>query len=140
MLLEGMVTLEKDAALGEQMIATVCSKDQLSADVTKLADREAIRRLTGSKDIARSYVGATHADEYAWNGTIDVTFDTAYSAARQGVDYPEPGKAKLFLACGGADTPRPVELRKNASGQWKITSWSSLQVGVRKPAKAAGDF
>lgn len=138
LLLEGMAELERDPERGERMIAIVCSKDQLSADGAKLRDREAIRRLLANPHIARSYVGASHTDGYAWNHTLAVTFDTQQKL--QGVDYPEPGRAKLFVASGGADSPRPVELRKNASGQWKVTGWSSLQVGVRKPPAVAGDF
>lgn len=139
LLLEGLVTLERDAAVGEALLAQVVSKDQLGAD-GRLRDREALRRLTASRDIARSYVGATATGDYAWDGALRVTFDAAYSAARQGVDYPEPGHAKLFVASGGADTPRPVELRRNGQGQWKVTGWSSLTVGVRRGATAAGDF
>lgn len=139
LLVEGMVTLERDAAAGERLIAVVLPKDQVDAS-GRVRDREMLRRLQANPDIARSYVGGRHDADYAWDGTAKVTFDTEYSAARQGVDYPQPGSAKLFVACGGADTPRPVELRRNASGQWKVFGWSSLTVGVRKRASAAGDF
>lgn len=131
-LIAGMLELERDAERGEQMIVEVCSKDLLTADRTKLHDRESIKRLLASRDIARSYAGGTLANGYTADGTV--AFDTEYSKL-QGVDYPEPGRAKLFVTCGGADTPRPVELRKNPSGQWKVTAWSSLQVGVKKPAE-----
>ena len=140
LLVEGMVTLERDRDAGERLITVVLSKDQLDASGTRVRDREMLRRLEANRDIARSYVGGTAANDYAWSGTPEVTFDTVYSAAGQGVDFPQPGSAKLFVACGGADRPRPVELRRNASGQWKVVGWSSLTTGVRKGATAAGDF
>jgi hypothetical protein len=140
MLLEGMVLLERDTEAGERLIAIVCSKDQLDASGTRVRDREMVRRLLANPTIARSYVGAQPQTDYAMDGTPSVTFDTVYSAAGQGVDYPQVGQAKLFVACSGADRPRPVELRKNGRGEWKVTSWSSLTVGVRKGATAAGDF
>lgn len=44
------------------------------------------------------------------------------------------GQIKVFIKCSGADSPRPVTLRKNNRGIWKVTSYSSLFVGVRKAA------
>lgn len=139
LLVEGMVLLETDPAAGEQLIATVLSKQQVDATGTKVADREMIRRLTTRADIARSYVGGAAANDYA-SSSLTVMFDTDYSKAQQGVDFPEPGAAKLFVVCGGADRPRPVELKKNASGQWKVVNWSSLTVGVQPRTSVAGDF
>jgi hypothetical protein len=43
------------------------------------------------------------------------------------------GKLKVFVKSSGADTPRPITLKKNDKGVWKATEWSSLIVGVRKP-------
>lgn len=42
------------------------------------------------------------------------------------------GDVKVFVACSGADSPRPVTLRKNNRGIWKVVNYSSLFVGVRK--------
>ena len=121
LLVEGMHALERDPAAGEAAMGRVCSK-AIATD-GKLHDRELVKRLLANPAIGRSYSGAV---------------DTVYSANLQGVDYPEPGKAKFFVACSGADTPRPIELAKNASGQWKVVSFNSLTVGVKKAP--AGDF
>lgn len=138
LLVEGMLLLEHDATAAEHLLATVLAKNQVDATGTKVADREMIRRLVTRADIARSLAGGTAANNYTPEGGI--VFDAEYSKAQQGVDYPEAGHAKLFVACGGADRPRPVELKKNSSGQWKVVNWSSLTVGVQVRASAAGDF
>lgn len=43
----------------------------------------------------------------------------------------------LFVPCSGADSPRPVHVRKNDKGIWKAANYSSLLVGI-KPAASAG--
>jgi hypothetical protein len=47
--------------------------------------------------------------------------------------------AKRFVHSSGADSPRPLTLRKNNRGLYKVTSWSSLQVGVRPPVETVDD-
>ncbi len=44
------------------------------------------------------------------------------------------GDIKVFIKCSGADSARPVTLRKNNRGIWKVTTCNSLFVGVRKQA------
>lgn len=46
--------------------------------------------------------------------------------------YDEQGYARLYVACGGADSPRPVKLRKKGDGQWCL--WEQyLLTDVRQP-------
>jgi len=51
---------------------------------------------------------------------------------------PEIGRYKLFAACSGADSPRPVTVMKAADGLWKGSEWSSLIVGVQTPRRGVG--
>jgi hypothetical protein len=44
------------------------------------------------------------------------------------------GAYKVFLVSSGADSARPVSLRRKEGGLWKAWEWSSLLVGVRPPA------
>ena len=46
---------------------------------------------------------------------------------------------KVFVVCSGADSPRPIHLKANNRGVWKVTNASSLFVGIRAPEKAAVD-
>lgn len=143
LLVEAMVVATQDAVAGDALLCVVCSKDLQSPDPKapggqRLRDRELVRRLVAAPAIATSLAGARAADGYTWDGVVRVAFDAAYSANQQGVDWPEPGRAKLFLVCGGADRPRPVELRRNAAGLWKVVNFGSLTVGVARPS--TGDF
>jgi hypothetical protein len=45
----------------------------------------------------------------------------------------EKGTYKLFVKCSGADTPRPMSMKRNDKGIWKALEWSSLLVGIKKP-------
>ena len=49
------------------------------------------------------------------------------------VSNDEPGYMKLFIPCGGADSPRPIKLRQRGSdGKWFL--WEQyLLTGVRTP-------
>ena len=49
------------------------------------------------------------------------------------------GRVKLFVATSGAATPRPVSVQRNNRGLWKALEWSSLTVGVERPAAEMDD-
>lgn len=148
LLVEGMVTLEQDEALGAQLMALVISKKNLQPDPGALSGQRfrpadgTLGRLLADPNISRALAGGTHQQGYQDfdPAALRVELDRGYSAGAQGVDYPRPGEAKLFLRCGGADTPRPVTLAKNSSGCWKVINLSSLTSGVRRPAAEVGDF
>lgn len=48
--------------------------------------------------------------------------------------YDEPGYARLYISCGGADSPRPVKLRKKGDGQWCL--WEQYLLTAIIPPKA----
>lgn len=43
------------------------------------------------------------------------------------------GYMKLFIKCYGADSPRPIHIKKNNRNIWKVSNWSSVIVGIKKP-------
>jgi hypothetical protein len=57
--------------------------------------------------------------------------DNRYSGNR------ETGPYKVFVACSGADSPRPVTVAKSRDGLWRASEWSSLVVGIRKPQQGS---
>ena len=148
LLVEGMCALELDSDLGEQMVALLCSKKVLDPAPGTLSGfrfrktDDSLNRLRRNANIARSYAGGTHESDYKDCDplTPTVTLDKVYSAGAQGVDFPEPGRAKFFVHSGGADNPRPVTLARNSAGLWKVVNFSSMTTGVRPPASEAGDF
>lgn len=43
------------------------------------------------------------------------------------------GSMRVFIKSSGADSPRPVTLKKNNRGIWKVSNYSSLFMGMRSP-------
>lgn len=55
------------------------------------------------------------------------------------------GTVKVFVVTSGADTARPITMKKNDAGMWKGFEYSSIFVGVKQPVvksrgAADGDF
>lgn len=70
--------------------------------------------------------GAIPSNDYTPNQpyTVTVTSD-AHS-------YDEQGYARLYIASGGADSPRPIKLRQKGDGQWCL--WEQyLLTDIRQP-------
>lgn len=94
-----------------------------SSDKSFIADR------FREKDyVPRSYfAGATPANDYQPQSpyTIEVR-ENQYT-------YSVDGIAKLFIPSGGADDPRPIQLRKAKDGKWYLWEYSSILLGIRQP-------
>ena len=45
----------------------------------------------------------------------------------------ESGEFKVFIPSSGADTPRPITMKRNTKGIWKASGFSSIVVGVAAP-------
>ena len=92
------------------------------------ADKQFIADRFRAKDyVPRSYfVGSTPDNDYQPNApyTVEVS-ENQYS-------YEEQGIAKLFISSGGADSPRPIKLRKAKDGKWYL--WEQfLLTDIREP-------
>ncbi len=48
-------------------------------------------------------------------------------------------QVKIFVGCSGADSPRPLILKRNSNGHWKAANYNSLFVGIRKPVTTKSD-
>ena len=81
-----------------------------------------------SKDyVPRSYfAGAVPDNDYLPSEPYTITVqENQYS-------YEEDGFAKLFIPSGGADSPRPIKLRKAKDGKWYL--WEQyLLTDIRQP-------
>jgi hypothetical protein len=63
--------------------------------------------------------------------TVRVLF-TPYSKLKE-------NEYRVLVACSGADSPRPVILKRNNRGIWKVSNYSSLFVGIRAPEAPVDD-
>ncbi|MGB4312228.1 MAG: DUF6935 domain-containing protein [Natronincolaceae bacterium] len=85
-------------------------------------------RLRGNEYIPMSYFkGATPENGYEPQKPFTVTVSSVPGS------FAEEGYAQLYLQSGGADSPRPVKLRKKPStGQWFLTD-QMLLAQIREP-------
>lgn len=138
-----LLAYAQDPALGVKFLTVAIEADQLDDGPDGYKGKQPRRMiLQNARDrvgrapwIARSYVqGTSPTNAYAlppapWK----------LSGREQPGDV-QGGKGKTFIRSTGADSPRPVHLVKNERGHWKASNWSSLEVGVRAPAKPADDI
>ena len=141
-----MIRYAEDQAAGLPMLVSILVNDNsllvaaqagrgyrgydLSANTRYLIDR-----LPPAPWISRSYiVGTSPENGYSLpEGGLRLAFSTnRYSQV-------SADEVRIFVACSGADSPRPLRLRRNSAGLWKVVEFSSLVVGIRQPAAAASD-
>lgn len=133
------LNVEKDPKLADAMMTLVVSKndsleDSGSPSGMKLGRgaRYYVGQFKKNPNIAKSYVG----------GTWENNYKISKGALRMNVvrEQDMGDRLKIFIDCGGADSARPVQVAKNKHEQWKLVEYSSLCVGIRKPASELGDF
>lgn len=113
-----------DQAVGTELLNVLRGPRPLSGqDISFIKDRF----RGGRTYIPFSYfAGATPDNNYTPTQPYTVTVT---SDARS---YDEQGYARLYIASGGADSPRPIKLRKKADGQWCL--WEQyLLTDIRQP-------
>ena len=92
-------------------------------------DKQFVADRFRDKDyVPRSYFnGATPDNDYMPTTPYTITVSTnQYS-------YEVDGIAKLFIPSGGADSPRPIQLRQAKDGKWYLWEFSSILSGIRQP-------
>ena len=140
----GLVVYARDEPLALQMFTALVEPDEVEKDERSPTGLKVIRavsddlaRTRGRPEIAAGYCGGTPGEAYADADLVGcpVRFDEVYSASRQGVGYPHEGRAKFFVANGGASLPRPLVLIQHESIGWRLRTWGSLLTGVAAPAE-----
>lgn len=140
MMVVALLLYAGDETLGQQCLAAAVGRERLQEGPRgfegwqlRAGDLQLIRMQVGDKDyIPRSYfAGATPEDSYRLPSPPYVLefSDNPYSGD------PDSGRYKVFVACSGASTPRPVTLERDEGGIWRASEWSSLVVGVQAPAQ-----
>lgn len=85
--------------------------------------------------IARSYVQGTSPA----NGYSIPAGKVKFKTSRNPYSEQDNGDIKVFIQSTGADSPRPIALRKNDKGLWKAVNYNSLFVGVAYPVENVVD-
>ncbi len=116
-----------DKQIGTEMLNWLRGPRPLNgADISFINDRF----RDGKTYIPFSYfAGATPDNDYTPTQPFTITIESnQYSNAEQGY-------MKLFIPCGGADSPRPIKLRMKGDGKWFL--WEQyLLTGIREPKSA----
>lgn len=75
------------------------------------------------------FAGATPDNNYTPGEPFQIVIESSL------VSDVEERYKKLFILCGGADSPRPVKLRRKGDGTWLL--WEQyLLTGIRQPKAA----
>lgn len=125
-----------DATLGAACLAESVdgSRLRIGAPGPELTRRDLQRideQLRANPGLPAAYIaGATPANAYA---LPEMPWTVALATNPYSGDV-ERGRLKLFVRCSGADLPRPVTVRRQETGLWKASEWSSLLMGIRRPA------
>ncbi len=136
MFLIGMKLYTKNPELAKKCFVTIVDRNLLRKGNTYKgyqllnSDLSLIKsQLGNNKNLPNSYIkGATPDKHYKANLPYEYEFSTnPYSGTV------ESGNIKLFVKCSGAASPRPMTMKKNNRGIWKISNWSSVLVGIQKP-------
>jgi len=113
----------KDRALSLEMLACLRGPRPMSEmEKQFLADR-----FRDKDYVPRSFFdGATPDNDYAPASPLTIRVsENPYS-------YQDEGYAKLYLQSGGADSPRPIQLRLAKDGKWYL--WDQFLLSdIRKP-------
>lgn len=91
-------------------------------------------RLVGKEYVARSYImGTSPQNKYNMQAPYKVEVIAGpYS-------FNEPNYAKLFLKSSGADSMRPITLRKKPStGEWFLWTYEGVLADIRQPIGSSG--
>ena len=116
-----------DKDIGTEMLNWLRGPRPLNgADISFLNDR-----FRGGKTyIPFSYfAGATPENDYTPSQPYRITVESNHVSAA------EQGYMKLFIPCGGADSPRPIKLRMRGDGKWFL--WEQyLLSDIRTPKSA----
>lgn len=145
--IQALVVYTKDQQAGHEMIAAMLRPKDMHEDGgepsgyrLRVATMDELLQLLKKKYIVPGYCGGTPEKEYKDVDVADctVTFDKQYSSRMQGEGYKTPDHAKYFIANGGSQRPRPIELalvkdEKTGGERWYIKTFSGLLTGVTRP-------
>lgn len=131
-----MLVHEDFPAVAEEMVIAATTDNNLvtKSDGTKVLlpyMRDHLGRIAKDPAIARSYVeGATPQNGY----TIPPGAGYKFHFSRNRLSEVSETEVRVYIKTSGAGTPRPVFLKKEKNGIWKVEEMGSLFVGIYLPA------
>lgn len=136
-----MMQYVQNPELGEQFLTIALDRNNLQKSRTGYKGfrpgnsiQYHLKRIQKIQHLPGSYVvGSSPENGYATEAPFRFEF------TRNKYSEIKPTQIKVFVACTGAASPRPVTLKRNDRGLWKVSEGSSLFVGVAAPKTDDGD-
>lgn len=133
-----MLMYEQDKELGLQAFTIALDRNLLSKNqsgykgfVPKRSFQSNLRSYFAPRSyIGRSYVKGTSPEKGYTLPDAPYRMQLSTNIHSEQSD----GSMRVFIKSSGADSPRPVTLKQNNRGLWKVTNYSSLFMGMRRPA------
>ncbi|MDP3278960.1 MAG: hypothetical protein Q8Q09_27455 [Deltaproteobacteria bacterium] len=122
-----LITVSLDASLLDDDPAAYKGRRPRMAIIQTLRERLA----------AKPYIAASYLQNTSPLSSYALPEAPYLVAVRVAKDAIQGDRAKVFVHSTGSDSPRPLSLKRNDKGLWKVTEWSSLEVGIRPPASAS---
>ncbi len=102
---------------------TYKGKSMMKSDINLIKSQ-----LSQNPKIPNSYIkGTSNLNNYEAKLPYIYEYNTNSNSGNEADSY-----VRLFVNCSGADSPRPLHVKKNDKGIWKATNWSSVLVGIKK--------
>lgn len=130
-LIAALLAWAHDDARAEVYLSSALACGQLECGQIRLVDRQRLaRQYQGRRSIIHSYIeGAIPENGYK----LPQPPFRVHLSRNPYSGEESSGRVKVFVACSGAATPRPVTLKRESDGLWRGHEWSSLVTGVAAP-------
>lgn len=127
-LVTALLAYVQNESQAETYLAAALDVSRLQSGSLTVADRQRLQRqLKGREHTVYSYIeGATPQNGYQLPA---LPYRISFSRNPYSGDEAS-GRVKVFVACSGAASPRPVTLARGTDGLWRAWEWSSLLSGV----------
>ncbi len=143
--LYALMVRSQNKALGDKMVVMTLDKGELTKGPVykgytwrRGGPGYHLDRLAKRPHIAFSHAKkSTRSNEYRINGKRPVSL--VFRKQSKYVPKIGSGKYKVFACTSGASTCRPIALRRNSKGIWKVKSFSSISVDIQAPSRDDGD-
>lgn len=85
------------------------------------------RNLNNNKLIPNSYISGSKPEN---SYKVELPYEYEFTVNLLGKSK---DGTKVFVKSSGADSKRPMVLKKNNRGFWKVTTWSSVLANIKEP-------
>ena len=134
--LHALLARSQNKTLGDQMVVMALDKGELTKGSTYKGFTWGrgpgyhMDRLATRPHVARAHTKGSVA-EGGYQVDLSQPVTLVFRKQSKYVPKLESGNYKVFACTSGAATCRPIALKRNSKGLWKVASFSSISVDIR---------